>query len=51
MGTKKIRVAMLPLITEMSVETQFPELNQLLLEGILLSPTCPKNDAKLKNNF
>lgn len=35
MGTKKIRVAMLPLITEMSVETQFPELNQLLLEGIL----------------
>lgn len=29
----------------------FPELNQLLLEGILLSPTCPKNDAKLINNF
>ena len=35
MGTKKIRVAMLPLITEMSVETQFPELNQLLFKGIL----------------
>ena len=32
---QKIRVAMLPLITEMSVETQFPELNQLLFKGIL----------------
>ena len=35
MKPKKIRVALLPLITEMSVETQFPELNQLLFKGIL----------------
>ena len=34
-GTKKIRVALLSLITVLSVDVRFPELNQLLFKGIL----------------